>query len=237
MIRKIHNFPDWLINWMQANAVVLWGAADLRDFETPADETGTRFPYALSMAIPMNPKIMATIKNGPNQNYADEYSRVNTQINTLSESLAAELRDRNIRTFALAASVRSDPVSIKGDFPHKTAATRAGIGWIGRHCQLITRPYGSWHRLGTVFLDLDIPCGSPIQKSFCGTCMACVEACPAKALHGEAWYPGLPRKAMLDVRTCDQWKKKNYFQYHRGHNCGICSAVCPYGLKVLRGKK
>ncbi|MGD9353360.1 MAG: hypothetical protein PVI72_10555, partial [Desulfobacterales bacterium] len=41
---------------------------------------------------------------------------------------------------------------------------------------------------------------------------------------------------ILDVRACDQWKKEHYFQYHKGHNCGICSAVCPYGLKVLKKK-
>ncbi len=230
----VYNFPKWLTSWMAANNIVLWGAADLHDFDTPVDQDGKRFPYALSMAIPMNPKIMTSIQNGPNQDYADEYARVNTRINTLSEALTAELRDRNVSALPLAASVRSDPVSIKGDFPHKTSATRAGLGWIGRHCQLITRPYGSWHRLGTVFIDLDLPCGPPIEKNYCGSCTTCVDACPAKALHGKAWHPGLPRKALLDVHACDQWKKNNYFQYHQGHNCGICSAVCPYGLKFLR---
>jgi len=234
MLYTKQHFPDWLVNWMAANAVVLWGAADLHGFDTPTDANGKSYSYALSMVVPMNPGIMASIQSGPNQDYADEYSRVNTRINTLSKSLAAELRDRDIRALPLAASVRSDPISIKGDFPHKTAATRAGLGWIDRHCQLITRPYGPWHRLGTVFLDLEIPCGPPIEKSFCGNCMACVEACPAQALHGRAWHPGLPREAILDVQECDQWKKKNYFQYHQGHNCGICSAVCPYGLKVLK---
>jgi epoxyqueuosine reductase QueG len=63
-----------------------------------------------------------------------------------------------------------------------------------------------------------------------------VEACPAKALKGSAWHPGVPREEILDVRACDQWKKEHYFQYHKGHNCGICSAVCPYGLKVLKKK-
>jgi epoxyqueuosine reductase QueG len=134
----------------------------------------------------------------------------------------------------LAASVRTDPENIKGDFPHKTAATRAGLGWIGRHCQLITRKFGSWVRLGTVFTDMELPSGSPVERSFCGRCMQCVEACPAGALTGNSWYPGLPREEILDVKICDRWKKENYFKFHKGHNCGICSAVCPYGLKVLK---
>jgi epoxyqueuosine reductase QueG len=90
--------------------------------------------------------------------------------------------------------------------------------------------------LGTVFTDTEIPCGPPIERGFCGNCRRCVEACPAKALKGNAWYPGIPREELLDVHVCDQWKKEHYFQYHKGHNCGICSAVCPYGLKVLKKK-
>lgn len=228
--------PIWLPEWMEAHKITLWGAAELRDFSTPMDETGQRFPFALSLAIPMNPQIMVSIQNGPNQAYADEYAGVNNRINELSGALAAEIKARGFRSKPLAAAERTDKVYIKGEFPHKTVATRAGLGWVGRHCQLITRPFGSWIRLGTVFTDIELPCGHQIERSFCGRCMRCVEACPAKALKGNSWYPGLPREEILDVRACDQWKKEHYFQYHKGHNCGICSAVCPYGLKVLKNK-
>ena len=226
----------WLAGWMEARNIRLWGAADLRDFPTPGDETRQGLPRAISWAVPMNPQIMAGIQKGPNQTYADEYARVNNRINELSAALAAEISSRGFRSKPLAASERTDTINIKGDFPHKTAATRAGLGWIGRHCQLITRPFGSWLRLGTVFTDIKTACGPPIERSFCGRCARCVEACPANALKGRAWYPGLPREEILDVRACDRWKKEHYFQYHKGHNCGICSAACPYGLKVLKRK-
>ena len=226
--------PVWLTEWMKAQNITLWGAADLREFSTPTDEKGQRFPSALSLAIPMAPQIMVRIQNGPDQAYADEYARVNKYINELSLALAAEIELRGFRSRPLDVSSRTDKINIKGDFPHKTAATRAGLGWIGRHCQLITRPFGSWIRLGTVFTNMDLQCGQPIERNFCGRCMRCIEACPAKALKGKAWYPGLPREEILDVQTCDEWKKEHYFQYHMGHNCGICSAVCPYGLKVIR---
>lgn len=236
MSNPLTTFPVWVTEWMEEHKIIHWGAADLRDFSTPLDGSGQEFPYALSWAIPMNPQIMASIQNGPNQEYADEYSRVNNCINELSEALAAEIKERDFQSKALAASERTDTANIKGDFPHKTAATRAGLGWIGRHCQLITRPFGSWVRLGTVFTDIELPCGPPIERNFCGHCMHCVEACPAKALKGTGWYPGLPREEILDVQVCDQWKKTHYFKYHKGHNCGICSAVCPYGLKILKKK-
>ena len=226
--------PGWLAIWMQAHGITLWGAADLRDFPTPVDETGQPFPVAISFCVPMHPTIMASVRNGPNAAYANEYAWVTARIDELSSQLATEIEKYGNRSKALAASKRSDPVHIKGDFPHKTAATRAGLGWIGRHCQLITRPFGSWVRLATVFTDLNLTCGPAIVRSFCGRCMRCIEACPAKALTGTAWHPGLARQAILDVEACDRWKKEHYFQYHQGHNCGICSAVCPFGLKVLK---
>jgi len=230
-------FPIWLTEWMIALKVPLWGMADLRNFCTPPDKTGKNFPFAVSFAIPMNPEIMLSIRSGPNRKYADEYAEVNNRINELSTSLAAEVRNRGFQSEALPASVRTDTVNIKGDFPQKTVATRAGLGWIGRHCQLITRRFGPWVRLGTVFTDAELSCGPPIEKNFCGRCTICVDACPAKALKGNKWYPGLPREEMLDVQACDQWKKEHCFQYHKGHNCGICSAVCPYGLKRLKKRE
>lgn len=226
--------PVWLSEWMEMHKIALWGAADLNDFSTPKDETGLRFLRAISLAIPMNPQIMVSIQNGPNQAYAKEYTKVNNRINELSEALAAEIKNRGFQSKPLAASVRTDTVKIKGDFPHKTAATKAGLGWIGRHCQLITRPFGSWIRLGTVFTDMVLSCGPAIERNFCGSCTNCIEACPAKALKGNAWYPGVLREEILDVLACDKWKKKHYFQYHKGRNCGICSAVCPYGIKILK---
>jgi len=229
-----NTFPSWLTSWVQSENILLWGAADLRGFSTPYDTNGQRFPFAISWAIPMNPLIMANIQHGPDQAYADEYARVNVRINELAEDLTVKIRDNGFQARPLAASERTDPVTVKGDFPHKTAATRAGLGWIGRNCQLVTRTLGPWIRLGTVFTDLPLPCVLPIERSYCGRCTRCVDACPAGALKGAAWHPGLPRENMLDVQACDSWKTEHYFQYHKGHVCGICSAVCPYGLKGLQ---
>jgi len=219
---------------MLENGIDLWGAADLRAFSTPQDAEGRGFPFALAWVVPMSPQIVAGIEKGPNQAYADEYARVNRRINELSERLASEIRNRDYRAWALAASDRTDKENIKGDFPHKTAATQAGLGWVGRNCQLVTRTYGPWIRLGTVFTDMELTCGTPVERSYCGDCVRCVEACPAVALTGEAWVPGLSREEILDATACDRWKKEHYFEYHQGHNCGICAAVCPYGQRALK---
>jgi len=222
---------------MAAEGIELWGAADLREFATPGDEHGNGFPAAVSWALPMDPEIMSGILAGPNQPYADEYGAANSRINHIAQKLALEIRRRGFRALPLAASDRTDTENTKGDFPHKTAATRAGLGWIGRHCQLVTFEFGPWLRLGTVFTDMDLPCGPPVEQNFCGTCDRCVEACPAGALSGESWLPGIPRESILDVMGCDSWKKEHYFQYHNGHNCGICAAACPFGQKSKRRRQ
>jgi epoxyqueuosine reductase len=229
------HFPTWLTAWMHAQGIALWGAADFEGFSTPLDRVGQGFPRALAWAIPLQPWIMAGIQAGPTQAYADEYARVNQRLNEVAAGLAREIKSRGYRAQPLAASERTDAANIRGDFPHKTAATRAGLGWVGRHCQLVTYKFGPWVRLGTVFTDLDLSCGPAMRRPFCGRCSRCVDACPAGALSGAHWHPGLPREAILDVRACDAWKKEHYLQFHQGHNCGICAAVCPYGLKVLKG--
>ena len=180
------DFPAWLIGCMEMHKVVLWGVADCESFPLPKTKQGGVFLLALSWAIPVNPHIMADIRNGPNHAYADEYTRLNERINELGRVLAGEIRGRGYRAQPLAASDRTDPVNIKGDFPHKTAATRAGLGWIGRHCQLVTRRFGPWVRLGTVFTDMPLPVAKPLERSFCGRCTRCVDACPATALTGRA---------------------------------------------------
>ncbi|MGM0424813.1 MAG: 4Fe-4S double cluster binding domain-containing protein [Thermodesulfobacteriota bacterium] len=232
------SIPKWLQEWFENMGIMLWGAADLREFDTPSTDQDGRLPYALSWAIPMSAEIMAQVGlQGPNQAYAKEYVRVNSSITEQAKSLESLLISQGYRAWAMPVSKRTDPVGIKGDFPHKTAATKAGLGWVGRNCQLVTRRYGPWVRLGTVFMDLSLGCGPVMDRHFCGKCKRCVEACPAGALSGRSWHPGLPRESILDPGLCDWWKKEHYYQFNDGHNCAICSGVCPYGLKRLKGQK
>jgi len=230
-------YPRWLVSFFVEERLGLWGAADLRGFDTPVDSSGSGFPYALSFAIPMNPEVMAGVRDGPNESYAAEYAAVNARINEISQRVTREFTGRGFRAAPLAASERTDQVNIKGDFPHKTAATRAGLGWIGRNCQLVTSRFGPWVRLGTVFTSMPLFCGPPVEQDFCGKCSRCVEACPAGALSGEKWRPGVEREVVLDAGACDQWKKEHYFEFHQGHNCGICTAACPFGQKSMRRRR
>jgi epoxyqueuosine reductase QueG len=228
-------YTAWMDHWMQSRDVPLWGAADIRSLTRLPPLSDKGLPSAISWAVAMQPDIMAGIQKGPTQAYAQAYTTVNLRINEIAGQLAADIGDQGFQAVALAASERTDPVNIRGDFPHKTAATLAGIGWVGRHCQLVTRQFGPWVRLGTVFTNMPVRCcGKPLTRSFCGSCRACVDACPAGALTGKNWYPGIAREEILNPGACDQWKKTQYYAFNNGHNCGICSAVCPYGLRYLK---
>ena len=231
MIKTNNN--EWLNNWMQSRDVPLWGAADIHKLCFCIG--GDREPYlgAVSWAIPMPPEIMVGLKNGPTQAYADAYSQINVRITEIAQLLSKAIAQKGFRVYPLGTSDRTDKKNIRGEFPHKTAATLSGLGWVGRHCQLVTRPFGPWVRLGTVFTDMPMVYGTPLTRGYCGTCRVCVEACPAGALSGKDWKPGIKREEILDADACDRWKKEHYLQFHNGHNCGICSSVCPYGLKQL----
>jgi len=86
----------------------------------------------------MHLQVMTGIRQGPNQAYADEYARVNDQINCITGSLAEKFCSLGVAAMPLAASERTDTVQIAGDFPHKTAATRAGLGSAWKF--LVSRP-------------------------------------------------------------------------------------------------
>ncbi len=216
------------------NNCSIFGYADLTGF---MPNHLNRFDRAVSFGLIMDPKIMVGVGNGPTRAYANLYTRINRKLDSLSELIALEIKEGAWQSWAIPTSVRSDPVNLKGDFPHKTAATRSGLGWIGKNAQLVTKSVGPWLRLSTVLTDLPLPTGKLIEKSSCGKCDQCVTACPAGALHGALWIPGMARDKIIDVRACDRYKKAHFFAYNQGNNCGICSAVCPLGQKTLKRRK
>ena len=64
----------------------------------------------------------------------------------------------------------------------KAWAVRAGLGWIGKHTNLITRDYGSWVFLGELLLDVELEYDAAREEDHCGTCTLCIEACPTQAI-------------------------------------------------------
>ena len=114
-------------------------------------------------------------------------------------------------------------------FAHKTAATQAGLGWIGKTAIFVSPRLGPWLRLTTVFTDAELPAREPITEGGCE--WRCVDACPAGAGRDTHWRAGMPRHELLDVIAC---MNENHYHGEAGGLCGICVSVCPFGRRLLR---
>ena len=191
-----------------SHGCTLYGFADLQGY-TPGKLA--KFHRGISFIFQMEPWIMDQLAHGPTDAYSVLYRQVNLRIDALALELARALNRAGHQAWALSSSTRSDPVNIRGDFQHKTAATRAGLGWVGKNCQLLTKRWGPWVRLGTVLTDASLTPAAPIEKSLCGKCTKCIEACPAEALKGGSWCPGVERDVILDAWACDRYKKNHFY--------------------------
>ena len=101
-----------------------------------------------------------------------------------------------------ATSDRRPASERDGLFPHKTAATAAGLGWIGKTALFVSPEFGPAVRLATVFTDLDLPAGEPVTEGRCGDCTDCVDACPAGCGRDVAWRAGMRRDELFDASAC-----------------------------------
>lgn len=117
-----------------------------------------------------------------------------------------------------------------GPMMDKVIAERAGIGWIGKHTNVITREVGSWVFLSEIILNLELIADAPAED-MCGTCNACIEACPTDAI-------GTPY--LVDATKCISYltielKPDKEIPPELASNmdgwlygCDICQDVCPW---------
>lgn len=194
-------------------------------------------PYGISIAVNLNPDIIARIQKGPTRDYHGEYRRVNELLGRLSTRASDIITDAGYRAVASRPTVRSDELDggLSTPLPHKTVATRAALGWVGKCALLVTRQYGSAIRLATVLTDAPPDVAQPVNESGCGHCRACVDACPAKAPSGEGWTAGLARESFFDATRCHAMARSLAAESGIDETiCGICIASCPWTQRYLR---
>jgi epoxyqueuosine reductase len=223
---------DELKTFMLENGASLVGFADLKEIDSKAHDG---FPYGISIAVALNPRIMSAIKEGPTRAYYDEYVRVNDKLDNLGQAAAAWLKEKGFQAQACPATFEEDKANLAAKLPHKTVATRAGLGWIGKCALLVTKKYGSALRLNTVLTDAPLNAGKPVNDSLCGHCTHCIDACPARAHTGEIWRAGMPREALYDANKCRDMarglSKKSFGEAIS--ICGLCIVACPWTKKYL----
>jgi epoxyqueuosine reductase len=112
----------------------------------------------------------------------------------------------------------------------KAWAVRAGLGWIGKHSNLITREYGSWVFIGELLLNLELEYDAEVVEDHCGSCTLCITACPTDAIT-EAYVVDSNRcisHATIELRTpqipADVAANLDGWLY----GCDVCQDVCPW---------
>lgn len=192
-------------------------------------------PYGISIAVALDPRIVVEIHSGPTADYAAEYDRTNDLLDHLAESCAEMLRTKGYEAVGTAATLANlDVATLSTPLPHKTVATRAGLGWVGKSALLVTEQYGSAVRLGTVLTDAPLPVEAPVAESRCGDCCACVDVCPGSAPTGDTWNPSAARSDIYDAFACFRTAKALSGDKGIQHIiCGICIAACPWTKAYL----
>jgi epoxyqueuosine reductase len=218
---------------LRDNGADLVGFADIS--ELPAEKTGG-LPRAISIGVALDPAIVQEIGNGPTPRYFAEYTRLNQLLGELAERAAGVIRDAGGQAEPInATGDHFDPATLSMRLQHKTVATRAGLGWVGKSGLLITRDFGPAVRLASVLTDADLDVGSPIDASGCGDCRRCVDQCPAKAIVGAAWHAGAERDSICDAQACkNNAKRLSAEQGIPAIICGICIHVCPWTQRYLQ---
>jgi epoxyqueuosine reductase QueG len=192
-------------------------------------------PRGVALAVALSPDVVLTLIDDPTRDYYAEYVRVNDLLNSLAHAAAEHLAAQGYAAFPQSATVADlDDSRLSVVLPHKTVATRAGLGWVGRCALLITPEYGSAVRLGSVLTDAPLPAAKPILESRCGDCVACVDACPGGAPMGGEWKPGMPRDAFFDARACYRTALARAQAIGvREAICGRCICACPWTQAYL----
>lgn len=198
-------------------------------------------PFGICVAVKYPKEVIRGISNLPTKEYCDWYNRLNAKLDMLVFTGAEFLQKLGYGAYAQTREkVGYGEMDNNTMLPHKTIATRAGIGWIGKSSLLVTEKYGSMVRLSSILTNAPLEAGSEINTSKCGGCTICRDACPVGVISGKIWEIGTDRDELFDPDKCRKAARERALQGFGGKDitiCGKCIEICPYTKNYLNGQE
>lgn len=178
-------------------------------------------------------------------NYGPEFDPLNSLHRREEATLSVYARNRDyhdvikgrLKTLASKLMARAQTLNLDGEVKvfvdtapvmEKPLAQKAGLGWQGKHTNLVSRELGSWFFLGSIFTTLDLG-EEGSERDHCGSCHNCLDICPTKAF---------PKPYQIDARRCISYltiENKGPIPHefrkamgNRIYGCDDCLAVCPW---------
>jgi epoxyqueuosine reductase len=217
LAQGLHGDMDWLADRPErrGDPRVLW--PDVR----AAVMLGVNYgPDHDPLAVTRQPRLAAISVYAKSDDY---HEVIKKRLKTLAHWLAAAAGG-DVKVFVDTAAVMEKPL-----------ASAAGLGWQGKHTNLVSRRFGSWLFLGALFTTLDLPPDEPAPDR-CGTCRACLDICPTAAF---------PAPYRLDARRCISYLTIEHrgpiprglrpLMGNRIYGCDDCLAVCPWNKFARQG--
>jgi epoxyqueuosine reductase len=156
---------------------------------------------------------------------ADYHDIIKPRLKALARWLVAQAGG-DVKVFVDTAAVMEKPL-----------AEQAGLGWQGKHTNMVSRQFGSWLFLGAIFTTLDLPPDAR-EPDHCGSCRACLDVCPTAAF---------PEPYRLDARRCISYLTIEHQgpiplelrpqMGNRIYGCDDCLAVCPWNKYAQAGRE
>ena len=217
-----------LIELLKANGASLIGFGDISELDKSLT---SGFNTAISIAIHYDSEITNVLDSNEDL--------FNTHLASLNEPMMKVIGLAENALHKWGYQFKSIPISIPiennnqldnlNQFPHKTAATRSGLGWIGKSALLITPEFGPRIKLCTILTNADFIKAIPINDNKCVNCTLCVNICPCSAIKNVSWNIGIKRDQLVDVYRCNEYRLKFITTIGRKHSCGLCIKVCKFG--------
>jgi epoxyqueuosine reductase QueG len=199
---------------------------------------GFQYRYAIVVGAKLNDSIIDGIEIAPTIDYFDHYKKTNSSLNELVFKISKYLTKHDINNRYIPATVEDSELdeeyfeTLRYKYSHKIAATRSGVGWIGKTCLLVSERFGPRLRLASVLTNHRFEnIGIAINESKCGSCTICVKKCPANAANGILWRTTIDRDEFFNAKKCRETGRKRSLEHINEEIslCGVCISVCPIG--------